>query len=118
MIHMHITAWALAIVLFLVALSLHKSGKAKGFKILHMILRVLYLLVIGSGAAILFSISTISTTYIIKVIAGLWTVSMIEMILVRTAKGKSTSILWVQFVIALIAALYLGYKLPLGVLHG
>ncbi len=49
MIHSHVTAWALALILFLVALFLHKSGKAKGFKIVQMILRVFYLLIIGTG---------------------------------------------------------------------
>ncbi|MEH7524143.1 DUF1516 family protein, partial [Bacillus sp. JJ1503] len=42
MIHAHITTWVLALVLFFVALGLHKSGKARALKVVQMILRLFY----------------------------------------------------------------------------
>lgn len=118
MIHSHVTAWALTLILFVVALFLHKAGKAKGFKIIQMILRVLYLLIIATGVGLLFSLTHITALYILKAVAGLWVVGLFEMILSRVANNKSTSILWIQFVIAFLLVLYLGFvKLPLSIFH-
>src|SRR5699024_4500669 len=92
MAHIHITAWVLAIIFLFVVTSLYKQGKAKPGKILHMILRLDYLLIIFSGI-MLFSQYGSYQTYllelIIKMLAGLWTIVAIEMITVRTAKGQA-----------------------------
>ena len=114
MVHAHMTTWFLAIILFFVALGLHKSGKEKGFKVVKMILRVLYILILATGIGLLFSLSTIGLLYILKVAVGLWVIAMIEIILGRTAKKENTQILWVQFIIAIVLVLYLGFSLPLG----
>ncbi|MDZ5470279.1 YisL family protein [Bacillus sp. 31A1R] len=114
MTHAHITTWVLALVLFFVALSLHKSGKAKGAKIVQMILRLFYLLIIATGALLLHSIASISIEYVLKSLIGIWVIGSLEMVLVRTAKGKETKIAWIQLVISLVIVLYLGLKLPLG----
>jgi hypothetical protein len=113
MIHAHMTAWFLALILFFVSLSLHKSGKEKGSKIVHMILRVVYLLILLTGFMLLSSIN-ISIMYVLKAAVGLWVISMLEMILIRTKKNEKASILWIQFVVALLLVLYLGFSLPLG----
>ncbi|QED47191.1 YisL family protein [Cytobacillus dafuensis] len=114
MIHAHITTWVLALVFFFVALGLHKSGKARGLKVVHMILRLFYLLIIGTGIWILSSLNSISMLYVIKSLIGLAVIASIEMILVRLVKGKSTTIFWLLFIISLILVLYLGFmKLPL-----
>ncbi|MBG9547943.1 YisL family protein [Cytobacillus firmus] len=114
MIHAHITTWFLALVLFFIALIMHKSGKQKGLKVVHMILRLFYLLIIGTGVWILSSLNSIDLLYVLKSLVGIWVIAMFEMIIIRTVKGKKTSILWGQFIIALILVLYLGFvKLPL-----
>ncbi|MBY0121068.1 YisL family protein [Bacillus sp. S/N-304-OC-R1] len=114
MIHAHITTWVLAIVLFLVALGLHKSGKTRALKVVQMILRLFYLLIIGTGIWILSSLHSISMLYILKSLLGVVVIGFFEMILVRTIKGKNTAMFWVLFLIAFIAVLYLGFvKLPL-----
>lgn len=111
----HITTWFLTLVLFLIALSLNKKGKAKGFKILHMIIRVFYLLIILTGGMLLFSVYQISLLYILKVIVGLWIISLFELILIKSGKKEKTNVLWTQFIIAFLLVLYLGFKLPLGI---
>ncbi|MEH7444461.1 YisL family protein [Heyndrickxia sp. MSNUG] len=113
MIHAHMTAWFLALILFFVSIGLHKSGKEKGSKIVHMILRVVYLLILLTGFMLLFSIN-ITIMYVLKAAVGLWVISMLEMILIRTKKNEKASILWIQFVVALLLVLYLGLSLPLG----
>jgi hypothetical protein len=107
----HVSTWFLTLVLFGAALILNKNGNAKGFKIIHMILRVFYLLIIVTGAMLLYILSPL---YILKIVVGLWIISLIELILIRTSKNKKTSVLWYQFGFAFLLVLYLGLKLPLG----
>ncbi|WP_445506420.1 YisL family protein [Niallia sp. 03190] len=114
MSHAHITSWLLALILFVIAFALHKSGKEKGSKIVHMILRLIYLFVIGTGIWWLYRLGSFPLMYILKTLAGLWVIAALEMILVRTKKGRKTTILWTQFVIALVLVLYLGMTLPMG----
>jgi hypothetical protein len=117
LIHGHITAWLLALILFIVALFLHKGGKEKGAKIVHMILRVLYLLIIATGVGLLFSVYKIDVWYVLKAVVGLWVIGLFEMILSRVANKRRTSVFWIQFVIAWVLVLYLGGKLPMSFLH-
>ncbi|HYK74982.1 MAG TPA: YisL family protein [Pseudoneobacillus sp.] len=118
MTHAHITSWLLALILFVIAISLHKSGKAKGFKIIKMVLRVFYLLILGTGLLLLFNYGMLKTDlslqYILKAAAGIWIVGLMEMILAKLARKQPTKVLWIQFIIAFLLALYLGFKLPLG----
>jgi uncharacterized membrane protein SirB2 len=118
MTHAHLTSWALALILFLIAIFLHKGGKEKGFKILKMILRVLYLLILGTGLMLLFGEGMLSTDlnlqYILKAVAGIWIIALFEMILGKIGKNQETKTLWIQFIIAFALVLYLGFKLPLG----
>jgi hypothetical protein len=108
MTHMHITAWLIAVILFFVAIAYKKNAKA--FKVLHMITRVFYILIILSGGILISDFGA----YAVKIIVGLIVIVLMEMILVRTKKEKSTTGLWVAFVIAFIAVVYLGLSLPQG----
>lgn len=114
MVYEHILAWVLAFGLFFVAIALHKAGKDKGLKIVQMILRLFYLLIIVSGTIVLFSISNITFMYILKAAVGIWIISILELILVRMTKQQSTRLYWAQFVVSFSLVLYLGLKLPLG----
>jgi len=115
--HLHITAWVLAIILLFVVVSFYKQGKAQPGKMLHMILRLDYLIILFSGISLFFQYSNISGELIIKVLAGLWAIASIEMITVKTNKEKPTKAWWIQFVIAALIAIILGFgRLPLGVL--
>jgi hypothetical protein len=114
MTHAHITTWLIALILFIVAISLHKSGKTRGLKVVQMILRLFYLLIIATGVGMLFSISTISTMYMIKAVLGVLVIGLFEMVLSFTIKGKSTGVLWTLFIVAFVAVVYLGLTMPLG----
>jgi hypothetical protein len=114
MTHAHIFTWVVALVLFFAALGMHNSGKAKGVKVVQMILRLFYLLIIGTGIWMLTSGINIDLLYVLKALLGLWVIAMIEMIIIRTKKGEKTSILWGQFIVAAILVIYLGLRLPLG----
>lgn len=111
MTHMHITTWVVALILFFVAVSMNKGDNAKGFKIVHMILRLFYVLIILSGFAL---IGSAFGVYALKAIVGIIVIGMMEMILVRSKKGKSTGALWAVFIVALLAVIYMGLSLPQG----
>jgi len=123
--HLHITAWALAIILLIITLVLYSKGNKKGGKITHMILRLDYLLILYSGGSLLtyllthnFSAygSSLVPESIVKALAGLWVIVAMELIAVKTGKGKPTKGAWIQFAIAFIITLILGFgRLPLGV---
>lgn len=120
MLHMHVTSWIAGLILLLVALVLYKGNNEKGAKIVHMILRLFYLLIIISGGYLLFDVylknftMPIGAEAITKGVAGIWLIAAMEMLLVKTKKGKPTGAWWIQLVIALAIVLVLGYiRLPL-----
>ena len=47
-------------------------------------------------------------------IVGILVIAFMEMVLVRTKKGKSTGMVWTLFVLAFLYVLYLGLSLPMG----
>ena len=51
LIHSHITAWLLAFVLFFVVIGLNSRGKEKASKIVSMILRSFYILILLTGSS-------------------------------------------------------------------
>jgi hypothetical protein len=114
MTHAHITSWLIAIILFLITVSLQRSGSSKA-KMVKMVLRLFYILTIITGVLLLHSIASISILYVIKALAGLWVIGAMEMVLAAMKKGKSSTVAWVQWVVALVLAIFLGLMLPLGI---
>jgi len=112
--HAHITTWAIAIILFIVAVFLHKAGNKKATNIVQMILRVFYLLIIATGVTLFAKHSSFNPAlYGIKFLFGLVVIAMMEMVLIRLKLGKKTGLFWSILIIAFIITFYLGAKLPL-----
>ncbi|AAP25123.1 MULTISPECIES: YisL family protein [Bacillus] len=117
MVHMHITAWALGLILFFVAYSLYSAGrKGKG---VHMGLRLMYIIIIVTGFMLYMGIMKTATSnmhmwYGLKMIAGILVIGGMEMVLVKMSKNKATGAVWGLFIVALVAVFYLGLKLPIG----
>lgn len=125
MLHLHVTGWIVGIILLFVAYFLYKQGNEKGGKIVHMILRLFYLIILLSGAHLLFSLyltnfsMPLGPEAIVKGLAGIWVIAAMEMILVKTKKQVSVKAFWIQFVIAFALVLIMGYmRLPHGVYLG
>lgn len=113
--HLHITTWVIALILFIVAVGLQKSGNAKAQKIVHMVLRLFYLLTFMTGGMIVhFAFSAYPVMYVLKVIFGILVIGFFEMILVRGKKEKKTATFWILLLVSLIVTFYLGFALPLG----
>ncbi|MDC3413723.1 YisL family protein [Aquibacillus sp. 3ASR75-11] len=120
MTNLHITSWVLAFILLFLVLSFYKQGKEKPGKIVHMILRLDYLFILYTGGqliAMYFQGSTMLPEAITKALAGLWVIAAIEMVAIKTGKGKSAKSAWIQLGIAFAITLLLGFgRLPLGLL--
>lgn len=113
MIHVHVTSWFLALILFFVTYMLYKKCRKKS-KIFHMILRVLYLAVLATGGHILASYLTDpgivnKGPLIIKGTLGLVLIGLMEIILVQRKRGEGRMLNWVFFWVSLILVLFYGY---------
>ncbi|HWL22654.1 MAG TPA: YisL family protein [Ureibacillus sp.] len=108
--HLHITTWVIAIILFLVAALVTNS------KAVHMVLRLFYILIIITGGALFYKTMDygMGMQYGIKLLLGILTIGMMEMVLVRKSKGKPTTMFWILFAVFLFATLFFGFKLPMG----
>ena len=110
-LHAHVGFWTLAFILFIVSYLFQRAGKVKAQKILQMILRLDFILVIITGIRLV-SFYYIGHQYVwssVKGLFGLLLITMMELILTRGSKNKNTGALWVILLIAIIAVFYLGY---------
>lgn len=121
MSHMHITSWVAAIVLLFVAMSLLKKGNQSSYKMTHMILRVVYLMIIGTGTMMILSIDDFSKLpagmsgeYISKVVLGVIIIGLMEMILGKMSKGKSAKGMLIALAVVFILTVTVGLRLPIG----
>lgn len=110
---MHITTWVLAVILVIVATVLLKKGNEKGYKITHMILRIDYLLMIATGADLMFRYNVIGEYYA-KALLGIVVIGLAEMMLIKMKKNANAKGIGTAFVITLLAVIAFGFYLPQG----
>ncbi|GGE50266.1 UPF0344 protein [Pullulanibacillus camelliae] len=110
-LHAHVGFWTLGLIVFVLTFILYIIGKNKPAKILHMILRLLYILIFITGVVM------VSKWYggdkfgwpTLKGIFGLLVIAMMEMILIKTNKRVSTVFYWLILIISLAGVFYIGY---------
>jgi|SRR5690606_38022550 len=117
--HLHVTAWALAIILFIVSLVLHKQGKEKAAKIVQMILRLDYLLILYSGGDLIMHYlngsGAMTAEAIVKGLAGVGVIAGMEMTLGKIKDGDSAKVGWSVLLISFLITIILGFfRLPGG----
>lgn len=116
MTHLHITSWVLAFILLIIVTMLYKQQKNKPAKILHMILRLDYLLILFSGGHLLGLYGSYPATLIIKIIVGIWAIVAMEMVSVGMSKERRVSGWVMQLIFVSLIAIYLGFfQLPYGI---
>ncbi|GAF64042.1 DUF1516 family protein [Alkalihalobacillus trypoxylicola] len=112
--HLHASSWAIMILLFFITYFLIKGGKAKAGKILHMVLRLFYVVMVVSGGYLLFSMFQYGfpTTFFIKALLALVLIGMMEMILTKTKKNTLNKPLlyWLIFIITVIIVPLIGLR--------
>ncbi|WP_026692614.1 DUF1516 family protein [Peribacillus kribbensis] len=101
--HTHAGSWAILILLFLI------SYFASRQKITLMIQRLFYLIMLGSGIGMLI-LGHFNGRYIIKGIAAVILMGIMEMLVARKRKGKKHAGFWIVFVILLAFILLVAYN--------
>jgi hypothetical protein len=108
--HPHASFWMILVLLFVVTFFLYRANVAKGAKITHMVLRLFYVIMVGTGIALLV-LKGFLFTYIIKGLLALLLIYFMEMILVKTKKGISgLASYWVLCLAALLVVVLIGYR--------
>lgn len=114
MLHVHVFSWIASLLLFAGVYILYKRKDKKISKMLHMILRLLYLLTIISGGALVYLwIQEGAINYgplIIKSILGLAVIGTMEMMLLGVKNNEEKKSRWLTFVLALFLVFYYGYS--------
>lgn len=105
----HADSWAMTLLLFIASFALIKMGKVKGQKITRMILRLFFVVMVISGLGMLF-LYQFPLMYIVKGIIAVWLIAVMERILSRTEAGQRAGSSWVQFAVALLLVLLLGFE--------
>lgn len=118
MVHVHITSWVLAIILALYVGHGYKNGQ--NVKVPHMILRLLYFVILGTGLYIFIDLpkdnlpSDLKMLYNIKMGLGIIMLGVFEYFTVSAKKKRKMLVPVTIFTVLILALLYLGFKLPLG----
>lgn len=117
MIHLHLTALVLAIILFIITYNSidRPDGESKYSKALHMVLRLIYLIILFTGLMLFLDFSSgDQMMYGLKFLAGLITIGLMEMALIKQRKKGTGRNLVIALVIFLIVTIALGIYLPAG----
>ncbi len=126
MLHLHLTAIIVGVILFIAVYGMYKKNNTAENKpalIMHMVLRVFYLLVLFSGIMVYVgNMEGISNAgshmqYGIKALLGILSIGLMEIAIVRLKKNSAkANVLMVICIIAIIATVIMGSVLPLGML--
>lgn len=112
-LHSHSLFWFISIVLFVLTVILITFGRLRMAKTVQMILRVIYVLVLTTGVALI--LMNIWWGALVKGVLSFWLIYVMELITNRMAKNELTSklksLLWVQFIIVIIGVFYFAYKI-------
>lgn len=118
MIHLHLTAIIIALVLFFITyFSIKTPGDpdAKYSKVVHMIARVFYVIVLVSGLILFIqSMGIDGMMYGMKFLAGLITIGLMEMAVIRKKNKAKGQPMFITFLVLAVITISLGIYLPLG----
>lgn len=110
LIESHVGAWEVAIVLLLVGYILYRMNKPKAAKVIQMILRLLYVIIVGSGIWMLFQFRSSDPLYYVKGLLGIVTVSLAERALSRAAKQQPSVGYLVATLVLFVVVILVGYR--------
>lgn len=113
-LYIHLISWVGIVIFTLVALIIYKKS-AKAFTIMQMCNRVLYITVILSGVMMVqYSFSDHIVVSVFKILLGLATIGVVEMLLIYRKKGKPSNLFFILFIVCVIATVSIGFYLSGG----
>ncbi len=105
----HAGSWFFTLLFFGVSYFMLTKQNMKAQKITHMILRLFFIIMVVSGLGMLVGYQ-FSLVFVIKGILAIALIGLMEMILVRTKKGKQAGKLWLPFIVVLVLVFLLGFN--------
>ncbi|EUJ33638.1 hypothetical protein MFLO_00250 [Listeria floridensis FSL S10-1187] len=112
--YLHSISWAAIIILTVAAWIVYPKSE-KNFTILSMIDRVFYLVLILSGIMMIqYSLETSVVAAIFKILMGIVTIGIIEMLLSFRKKKRPTGLFFILFIVAVVVTISLGLYLSGG----
>ncbi|WP_411843612.1 YisL family protein [Salinicoccus sp. HZC-1] len=123
MIHLHITAIIIALVFFFITyFSIKNPGDstAKYAKAPHMVARLFYVIVLATGFMLFMESMSgdQAMMYGFKFLAGLFTIGLMEMAVVRKRKKSAGQPMFIVFLVLAVITIGLGIYLPMGPITG
>ncbi|MBO8163451.1 MAG: YisL family protein [Brevibacillus sp.] len=113
MLESHVGSWEAAFVLLLIGYVLYRLGKERAARIMQMVLRLLYLIIVGSGIWMLVQYHKTEPLYYVKGILGIVTISLAEMAMVRAAKQRPSLGFLIGAVVLFVLVILIGYRVIL-----
>ena len=110
LIESHVGAWEVAIVLLLVGYILYRLDKQKAAKVIQMILRLLYVVIVGSGLWMLFQFHSSDPLYYLKGLLGIATIALAEIALKRAAHRHPSLSYLVAALVLFVVVILIGYR--------
>ncbi|WP_059103711.1 YisL family protein [Shouchella shacheensis] len=105
----HEGSWAFLAILFVVSYFLYRANKNRAGTIIQMILRLFYLIMIVTGAGMLYGYG-FPTMFVVKGILALVLIGFMEMTLAKTKRGESALVGWILVVVTLLLVVLMGYQ--------
>lgn len=110
----HVGSWELAFVLLIIGYILYRVGKAKAGKVVHMILRLMIVIILLSGAGLLFSYHASDFYYYVKAILGIVVFGLMEMSLGRASRKQPSLGFFIGAIVVMVLVILLGYRVFAG----
>ncbi|GAK11895.1 YisL family protein [Geomicrobium sp. JCM 19039] len=105
----HQGSWAFVAALFIVAYFLFTSHKNKPGKILHMILRLFFIIMLVSGVGMLFEMGW-PLVYIVKGILAVVMIGLMEMSLGKAKRGENGMGAFIGVIVLLVIVALMGFN--------
>lgn len=104
----HVGSWELALVLGIVSYFLYRFHQEKVAKILHMIVRLAFVIVVVTGGYMLFVFSPAGIFHL-KALLALIGISLMEMALIRAKKDEPGLAFFLSSLVVLVVVILIGY---------
>lgn len=107
----HVGGWEVAFVLLIIGYILYRVGKAKAGKIVHMLLRLMIVIVLLSGAGLLFSYHASDFYFYVKGILAIVAFGLMEMSMGRASRKQPSIGFFIGALVVLVLVILLGYRI-------
>lgn len=106
----HVGGWEAAFVLLIIGYILYRAGKTKVAKVLHMLLRLMMVIILVTGAWMLFQFHTTGVYYYVKGVLAIVSFGLIEMCMGRARRQDGSLGFFIGALVVMVVVIMLGYR--------